>query len=101
MRDSLSKFERRKRMCGIAFGFIYMVAAIFTILVVGLSIDPNTADAIFYTFIIQMSHDFFVNQPFKVLINLILLRFLSRYACSGCRKFILKAIDVNVATAFV
>lgn len=97
----MTKFEQRRRVCGIIFGLAYTGAAIFTILVVGLSIEPETADAIFYTFLIQMVHDIFINQPIKVLINLVMLRSLSRYACGGCRKFILKIIDVNVATAFV
>jgi hypothetical protein len=56
---------------------------------------------IFFTFLIQIAHDIFINQPLKVLLNFLLLMMLKDPKYSGFRKTILLVIDANVVTSFV
>jgi hypothetical protein len=90
-----------KRSCGLFTSLLYIGGSIFIILLVGLSISQNTADMIFYTFLIQIAHDIFINQPLKVLFNFILLMMLKDPKYAGCKKTILLVIDANVITSFI
>ncbi len=83
------------------FGILYAGFAVLMILLVALSVPIPTADAIFYTFLIQIAHDTLINQPLKILCHLALLKMLKKKKWTNCRRLIIFILDVNVVTAFI
>lgn len=91
-----------KRVIGVCLGMAYVGGCILTILVVGLSVEPGLANAIFYSFLIQTAMDMFVSQPLKVGINMFILLYLVKNkAMMKLRKCLLLIIDPNLVGSFI
>lgn len=99
--DHVSTKDKYKRGCGFAVSILYGAGAVFMVLLVGLSVDQSVADMIFITFLIQIAHDIFLNQPLLVLFNYFLLMMLKNPKYAGCKKIILMIINANVVTSFI
>ncbi len=93
--------QRLKIIVGIIFGLLYAAGAVLMILLVALSVKQSVADAIFYSFLIQIAHDILINQPLRVFIQMLLILALKRDTCLGQKKLILAILDANVVTAFI